>query len=74
MTLRTARSNERGANEQEWLTPPLTAGVLPGIMRSIILNDPKWQAREDNLSIADVMNAEEIMLSNALRGLMPASF
>lgn len=74
MTLRTARSNERGANEQEWLTPPLTAGVLPGIMRSIILNDPKWQAREANLSIADVMNAEEIMLSNALRGLMPASF
>ena len=74
MTLRTARSNERGANEQEWLTPPLTAGVLPGIMRSIILNDPKWQAREDNLSIADVMNAEEIMLSNALRGLMPAYF
>lgn len=59
---------------QEWLTPPLTAGVLPGIMRSIILNDPKWQAREANLSVADVMNAEEIMLSNALRGLMPASF
>jgi len=59
---------------QEWLTPPLTAGVLPGIMRSVILNDPTWQAREANLSVADVMSAEEIMLSNALRGLMPAYF
>jgi para-aminobenzoate synthetase/4-amino-4-deoxychorismate lyase len=43
-------------------------------MRSVILNNPTWQAREANSSVADVMNAEEIMLSNALRGLMPAYF
>lgn len=59
---------------QEWLTPPLSAGVLPGIMRSIILNEPKWHAREANLSVADVVNAEEIMLSNALRGAITACF
>ena len=57
-----------------WLTPPITAGLLPGIMRSIILNDPQWNAHEANLTISDVQNAKEIMLSNALRGLIPAHF
>ena len=57
-----------------WLTPPVTAGLLPGVMRSIILNDPKWNAHETNLTIADVQNAKEIMLSNALRGPIPAHF
>jgi para-aminobenzoate synthetase/4-amino-4-deoxychorismate lyase len=57
-----------------WLTPPLTAGLLPGVMRSIILNDPKWNAHEANLSIDAIRHAEEIMLSNALRGLVPAYF
>lgn len=57
-----------------WLTPPITAGVLPGVMRSIILSDPKWNAHEANLSIDDVSNAKEIILSNALRGVIPAFF
>jgi len=57
-----------------WLTPPVSAGLLPGVMRSIILNDPQWNAHEINLTIDDVRNAKEIMLSNALRGLIPAHF
>jgi para-aminobenzoate synthetase/4-amino-4-deoxychorismate lyase len=57
-----------------WLTPPVAAGLLPGVMRSIILNDPQWNAHEVNLTIDDVQNAKEIMLSNALRGLIPAHF
>lgn len=55
-----------------WLTPPLSAGVLPGIMRSIILADPSMNAREANLTIAQVANANEIMLCNALRGMISA--
>lgn len=57
-----------------WLTPPVSAGLLPGVMRSIVLNDPQWNAHEANLTIDDVQNAKEIMLSNALRGLIPAHF
>ncbi|QWD99594.1 chorismate-binding protein [Polynucleobacter sp. JS-Mosq-20-D10] len=57
-----------------WLTPPVSAGLLPGVMRSIILNDPQWNAHEVNLTIDDIQNAKEIMLSNALRGLIPAHF
>jgi para-aminobenzoate synthetase/4-amino-4-deoxychorismate lyase len=55
-----------------WLTPPLSAGVLPGVMRSVILADPSLNAREANLTIAQVVNANEIMLCNALRGMIPA--
>jgi para-aminobenzoate synthetase/4-amino-4-deoxychorismate lyase len=57
-----------------WLTPPVSAGLLPGVMRSIILNDPQLNAHEVNLTIDDIQNAKEIMLSNALRGLIPAHF
>jgi para-aminobenzoate synthetase/4-amino-4-deoxychorismate lyase len=57
-----------------WFTPPVSAGLLPGVMRSIILNDPQWNAHEVNLTIDDVQNAKEIMLTNALRGHIPAHF
>ena len=57
-----------------WLTPPISAGLLPGVMRSIVLSDPQWNAHEANLTIEDVRDAKEIMLSNALRGLIPAHF
>ncbi|CAM3652588.1 bifunctional chorismate-binding protein/class IV aminotransferase [Polynucleobacter antarcticus] len=58
----------------QWLTPPISAGILPGIMRSIVLNDPKWNAHEANLTITEVNEAKEIMLCSALRGILPASF
>jgi para-aminobenzoate synthetase/4-amino-4-deoxychorismate lyase len=58
----------------EWLTPPVSAGLLPGVMRAALLADPSLNAREANLSIKDVSMAEEIMLSNALRGAIKAHF
>ncbi len=61
-------------SDDRWLTPPVDAGLLPGVMRSIILNDPAWNAHEANLTIDEILNAKEIMLSNALRGPIPAHF
>ena len=58
----------------EWLTPPLSAGLLPGVMRAALLADPTMNAREANLTIDDVAMAEEIILSNALRGAIKAYF
>ncbi len=58
----------------EWLTPPVTAGLLPGVMRAALLADPKMNAREANLTINEVAMAEEIILSNALRGAIKAHF
>ncbi|QKM64860.1 bifunctional aminodeoxychorismate synthase component I/aminodeoxychorismate lyase [Polynucleobacter tropicus] len=62
------------ANRNEWLTPPISAGVLPGIMRKALLADPSINAREANLTIQDILMAKEIMLSNALRGAIKAHF
>ena len=62
----------KGSNE--WLTPPVSAGLLPGVMRAALLSDPLINAREANLTIKDVSMADEIMLSNALRGAIKAHF
>jgi para-aminobenzoate synthetase / 4-amino-4-deoxychorismate lyase len=60
------------AGSKEWLTPPISAGVLPGVMRSSILSNPNWNAREINLSPDDVLSAEEIIVTNSLRGSITA--
>uniref|UniRef100_B1XV73 Anthranilate synthase component I and chorismate binding protein n=1 Tax=Polynucleobacter necessarius subsp. necessarius (strain STIR1) TaxID=452638 RepID=B1XV73_POLNS len=62
----------RGSSE--WLTPPVSAGLLPGIMRAAVLADPQMNAREANLTIEDVLMADEVILSNALRGSIKAHF
>jgi len=61
-------------NSTSWLTPPLSAGVLPGVMRAHILKDPIWNAHEADLTITDVSMADKIMVSNALRGPLQAHF
>lgn len=55
-----------------WWTPPLCAGVLPGVMRAQILADPNWQAGEKVISREDLRNAQEIVVCNALRGVLRA--
>jgi para-aminobenzoate synthetase/4-amino-4-deoxychorismate lyase len=66
------RSNVFLRLDGAWLTPPLDAGVLPGVMRSVLLDDPAWQAREARLSVDDVLHAQEVVVCNALRGAMQA--
>jgi len=56
-----------------WYTPPLRSGLLPGVMRSVVLNDPAWDAAERSLNMEDLLTAEEIMACNALHGTMPAT-
>ncbi|CAB3639098.1 aminodeoxychorismate synthase component I [Paraburkholderia rhynchosiae] len=56
-----------------WWTPPLGSGVLPGVMRSVLLeDDASLQAAEKVLTQADVLNAEALMICNALRGALAA--
>jgi len=64
----------RPKESQQWLTPPLTAGLLPGIMRQQLLADKQRKTHEVNLSVAEVLAAEEIMICNALRGPLSAYF
>ena len=56
-----------------WWTPPLSSGVLPGVMRGVLLEeDTSLHAAERVLTRADVLNAEALMICNALRGALPA--
>lgn len=55
-----------------WVTPPLADGALPGVMRSVLLDDPSFAASERRLGRADLDAAEAILVCNALRGALPA--
>jgi para-aminobenzoate synthetase/4-amino-4-deoxychorismate lyase len=56
----------------QWLTPPVSDGALPGVMRACLLEDPAWRASERSLSVRDLQRAEAIVVCNALRGALPA--
>jgi para-aminobenzoate synthetase/4-amino-4-deoxychorismate lyase len=55
-----------------WITPPLAAGVLPGVMRGVLLAAPAWNAREGIVNRAMLEAADDIVVCNALRGPLRA--
>lgn len=67
-----ARSNVFVQIDGCWITPPLAAGVLPGVMRAHLLADASWQAHERTVTIDQVRSAQAVVVCNALRGVMPA--
>ncbi|VVE83454.1 chorismate-binding protein [Pandoraea sputorum] len=56
-----------------WMTPPLSSGVLPGVMRSVLLDDPSWAAVEAVITRDDLRSVQAIVVCNALRGALPAT-
>jgi para-aminobenzoate synthetase/4-amino-4-deoxychorismate lyase len=56
-----------------WFTPPLSAGVLPGVMRSVLLDDSEWNATERTITREDLIAADEVCVCNALRGVLRVS-
>jgi len=67
------RSNVFVKREGRWWTPPLSSGLLPGVMRAVVLADPQWQAGERLLTHDDLRQAEDLMICNALRRALPAT-
>ena len=55
-----------------WLTPPLSGGVLPGVMRSVLLADPAWNASERVITREMLDRATQLVVCNALRGPLRA--
>jgi para-aminobenzoate synthetase/4-amino-4-deoxychorismate lyase len=53
-----------------WLTPALACGLLPGVMRTVVLD--AWGAAEAVITRAMLERAEEIVVCNALRGALRA--
>jgi para-aminobenzoate synthetase/4-amino-4-deoxychorismate lyase len=55
-----------------WYTPPLSSGLLPGVMRAQLLDDPDWNAVERTLTLQDLRDADAVCVCNALRGVLAA--
>lgn len=53
------------------ITPPLSAGILDGTLRRKII--AKYEAKEINLTQADLKNAQDIVLSNSILGMRKAA-
>lgn len=56
----------------EWFTPPLSSGLLPGVMRGILLQAPAWNASERVITREMLAAADDIVVCNALRGPLRA--
>ncbi|KMY85989.1 Para-aminobenzoate synthase, aminase component / Aminodeoxychorismate lyase [Candidatus Paraburkholderia calva] len=50
----------------QWWTPPIGAGVLPGVMRAVLMAE--LDAQECTIRPRDIERAEDLLISNALRG------
>ncbi len=57
--------------EGKLFTPPLKAGLLPGVLRWSLLRS--GQVKERSLRIRDLERATKIFVGNAVRGLMPVA-
>ncbi|MDR3444940.1 aminotransferase class IV, partial [Dyella sp.] len=53
----------------QWFTPPLSAGLLPGVMRAYLSNEGLLIERR--LLIADLARARGLALLNSVRGWLP---
>jgi branched-subunit amino acid aminotransferase/4-amino-4-deoxychorismate lyase len=60
------RSNVLVRMDGQWITPALACGVLPGVMRAVLME--QWNAREGVITRAMLETAQEIVVCNALRG------
>ncbi len=66
------RSNVFVQLDGRWYTPPLAAGTLSGVMRSVLLADPAWAATERSITREELRRADAVMICNALRGAVRA--
>jgi para-aminobenzoate synthetase/4-amino-4-deoxychorismate lyase len=66
------RSNVFVRLDGHWCTPPLSCGVLPGVMRAVLLAAPAWAAREQVITLEMLDEAEDLVVCNALRGPLRA--
>ena len=66
------RSNVFVRLDGHWYTPPLACGVLPGVMRAVLLAAPAWHAREKIITLEMLDEAQDIVVCNAVRGPLRA--
>ena len=65
----TGLSNVAFLLDDQWITPPITAGILPGIMRAIAIERCQVQVR--NIHITQIPQAREVVLLGSLKVAQP---
>ncbi|HEV8255320.1 MAG TPA: aminotransferase class IV [Vicinamibacteria bacterium] len=69
-----ASSNVFIVKDSAALTPPLSAGILAGVTRALILelcSELGIPAREETLRVADLVGADEVFLTSTIREALP---
>lgn len=56
----------------QWFTPALKSGLLPGVFRQDLID--RGRVIPKVLTISDLYEADQIFVSNAVRGLMAAEW
>ncbi|VDH00522.1 para-aminobenzoate synthase component I [Helicobacter pametensis] len=79
LLLEGGRSNVFVKYQGQWLTPPLDLDILNGVMRQAVLQQPQTYLGTDEIIETHITrdmleHAEEIRLSNALRGVLQAEW
>ena len=79
LLLEGGRSNVFVKYQRQWLTPSLDLDILNGVMRQAVLQQPQTylgadEIIETHITRAMLEHAEEIRLSNALRGVFRAEW
>lgn len=65
-----ARSNIFVVKNKVWYTPPLSCGVLNGVMRQVQMSRTDIRVEEKILRLADLLEADQVYLTNAVRGVV----
>lgn len=70
------RSSVFARIDGQWLTPPVSMDILPGVMRDAVLRDGTaylgGPAMEGRITRAMLARADAMAVTNALRGVLPA--
>ena len=60
---------------EEIFTPPIADGALPGVIRRVLLEEfsEDFSITERSISVDDMLDADELFLTNALMGVKPVN-
>jgi para-aminobenzoate synthetase/4-amino-4-deoxychorismate lyase len=67
----TNRSNLMVHIDGVWVTPPVSSGLLPGVSRGLAIT--RGEVTERALTLDDLARADELAVTNALRGWRKAT-
>ena len=67
----TAISNLALLIDNRWVTPPISAGLLPGVMRAVAIE--RCDVEVSSIHISDIANCEAALLLNSLKIARPVS-